>query len=96
MIVDSVRDQIYAKLCYKSDFFDPNWSFNYTTVNKCQSPNMTVIVKTARPYFDRRQEMRDQMAEIKFKGDVFFVVGTEENEDNATTVKATVLAIISY
>ena len=54
---------------------------------------MTVIIKTARPYFDRRQEMRDQMAEIKFKGDVFFVVGKEENEDNVTALKATVLAI---
>ena len=60
-------------------------------MKKCQSPNITVIVKTARSYFDRREEKRKHLAYFNFKGDLFFIVGeSQEDEDLEITVKVKV------
>ena len=70
------------------EIFRSEQSFNYTTVKSCKSPNITVIVKTARSYFDRREEMRKHLADINFKGDVYFIVGeSQETEEFEITVK---------
>ena len=55
--------------------FLPDKSLNFTHSKLCRSEDITVIIKTAPSYSDRREEMRKKLREINFKGDVYFIVG---------------------
>ena len=67
---------------------DNSFNFSHETTKACVSKDSTIIVKSARSNFERRESMRNQLKDINFHGDVFFIVGQER--ESGSTYDATV------
>ena len=68
--------------------FNNTFNFTHEVKKTCESIDNTVIVKSARSNFERRELMRKQLKDINFHGDVFFIVGQQrQNDSNETNAK---------
>ena len=86
--VESVLPQDFSRNLDELD----NKEFSYSTQKACASSNGTIIVKSARQNFSRREKMRKELqAKLNFTGDVFFIVGDSEQNDRSTEDQESIL-----
>ena len=67
--------------------FDSHFDFDFLTGKSCNASGPTIIFKSARYNFDRRKEIRQQLKNIDFASNYFFMSGQKSSDEKAPIQK---------